>query len=70
MIEYCQTVYYDNPFQLILIGEFECNYAANKAIWWYPRDSFPNKLITKRFALNKLTHCTTCTHSFVIYISN
>ncbi len=47
LVDYCRTVYADNPSQLTMIDEFECDYEANKAIWWYTRDSFLYKLINK-----------------------
>ncbi|CAF4981223.1 unnamed protein product, partial [Rotaria sp. Silwood1] len=47
LVEYCRTIYADNPFQLAMINEFECDYQENKAIWWYTRDSFLYKMINK-----------------------
>jgi tetratricopeptide (TPR) repeat protein len=47
LVEYCRTVYADNPSQLAIIEEFERDYKANDAILWYTKECFLYKMINK-----------------------
>jgi hypothetical protein len=47
LVEYCRTVYADNPSQLAIIKEFERDYKAKNAILWYTKECFLYKMINK-----------------------
>lgn len=50
LIERCRTQYHDNVTQLKILHEFEHNYLASNALWWYNLHSFLYQLLNK--ALN------------------
>ena len=47
LISLCQREYENNPTQLDLLHEFETEYSADKALWWYTRESFLYKMLNK-----------------------
>ena len=47
MISVCQSYYYDNRKQLMLIDEFERSYRSDEAIQWYTRPAFLYRLVNK-----------------------
>ncbi|CAF5173418.1 unnamed protein product, partial [Rotaria magnacalcarata] len=49
MIETCRQYYHGNTKELTLINQFESEYEAEEAIYWYAKQSFIFKLINKAF---------------------
>jgi tetratricopeptide (TPR) repeat protein len=47
MLKECRQQYYDNKSQLAIIQEFDDNYLAENAIWWYTRECFLYKVVNK-----------------------
>ncbi|CAM4744774.1 unnamed protein product [Rotaria magnacalcarata] len=47
LIELCRKSYANNPRQIEIIKEFEQTYNAEKAIWWYTRDSCLYRMMNK-----------------------
>jgi tetratricopeptide (TPR) repeat protein len=46
-IDLCKIEYQDNSNQLKILHEFEYNYLASNALWWYTIDSFLYQLLNK-----------------------
>ena len=40
LLNYCRKIYAGNSYQLEIIDEFERDYSADKAVWWYTRACF------------------------------
>ncbi|UJR18513.1 hypothetical protein I4U23_005420 [Adineta vaga] len=47
MLNECRLQYANNQSQIDSINDFEANYKADKAIWWYTRDSFVYRIINR-----------------------
>jgi tetratricopeptide (TPR) repeat protein len=47
LITLCKKEYENNSTQLGLVREFENGYSADKALWWYTRDSFLYRMLNK-----------------------
>ncbi|CAF3017926.1 unnamed protein product [Rotaria socialis] len=47
LITRCIEEYHGNDPQISIIREFECDYIARKALWWYTRDSFLYNMLNK-----------------------
>ncbi|CAF1384554.1 unnamed protein product [Rotaria sordida] len=47
LIQVCKDEYHGNEPQLAVVREFECDYKARKAIWWYTRDAFLFSMLNK-----------------------
>ncbi|CAF2390198.1 unnamed protein product [Rotaria sp. Silwood2] len=46
-ISFCQNKYKHDQHELKLIHEFQQSYASEQAIWWYTRQSFVYKILSK-----------------------
>ncbi|CAF3388694.1 unnamed protein product [Rotaria socialis] len=47
LIELLMKEYQGNESELKIVKEFQNEYASNRAIWWYTRDSFVYRLVNK-----------------------
>ncbi len=47
LITRCETEYQNNESDLAIVHEFQHEYSADKALWWYTRDSFVYRLLNK-----------------------
>ncbi|CAF1340628.1 unnamed protein product [Adineta ricciae] len=47
LANYCRQRFQDNIVEQRVIGEFECNYRPDKAIWWYTRECFTYKMLNQ-----------------------
>ncbi|CAF1411315.1 unnamed protein product, partial [Adineta ricciae] len=47
LIDLCRKYYKDNPTELAIVNEFQRNYVADRALWWYTRESFLYRLLNK-----------------------
>ena len=45
----CQEEYQGNETELDVVREFQENYASDRAIWWFTRESFVCRLLNKAF---------------------
>ena len=50
----CKNHYEKNNQQLALVNEFEREYTADKALWWYTRDSFLYKMLNKALRVQNI----------------
>ncbi|CAF0873926.1 unnamed protein product [Adineta steineri] len=66
MIEICRREYLDDNVELRKIEEFEKDYAPDRAIYWYTRDSFLYRLINKSLR----TMNTTILYKFRLFIKD
>ncbi|CAF0829366.1 unnamed protein product [Rotaria sp. Silwood1] len=46
-ISFCRNKYRDDQHELELIQEFQQTYASERAIWWYTRQSFVYRILSK-----------------------
>jgi tetratricopeptide (TPR) repeat protein len=53
-IAYFRKEYEDDAITLQKIDDFESNYAANKALYWYTRDSFFYRVLNKAFRVQNI----------------
>ncbi|CAF0929934.1 unnamed protein product [Adineta ricciae] len=49
LIELCRDTYKDSPAELTRVTEFEENYRADMALWWYTRESFVYRMVNNAF---------------------
>ena len=54
LIKLCKSQYEKNDQQLALVDEFERQYTADKALWWYTRDSFLYKMLNKALRVQNI----------------
>lgn len=54
LIALCKNQYQDNTAQLNILDEFEQNYSAERAIWWYTRDSFLYRIMNKALRIGNI----------------
>ena len=54
LISLCNNEYKNNPSQLAIVREFEKDYSAEKALWWYSRESFLYKILNKALRTQKI----------------
>jgi tetratricopeptide (TPR) repeat protein len=54
MLNVCRQHYKNNVIELERINEFETTYTADKAIFWYTRDSFLYRLLNKAFRIDDI----------------
>lgn len=47
LINLCKTQYSGNMIELKIVKEFELNYTAENALWWYTRECFLYKILNK-----------------------
>jgi tetratricopeptide (TPR) repeat protein len=47
LVSLCQKQYGGNQQELAILHEFEQNYSADKALWWYSRESFLYRILNK-----------------------
>jgi tetratricopeptide (TPR) repeat protein len=54
LITLCKNAYRNNNTQLALVREFENEYSADKALWWYTRDSFLYRMLNKALRVQNI----------------
>ncbi len=54
LITLCTHEYKNNSTQLAIVREFENDYSADKALWWYTRDSFLYRLLNKALRVQNI----------------
>ena len=54
LINLCKTHYEKNARELSIIHDFERNYSAERAIWWYTRQSFVYRLLNKALRVQNI----------------
>jgi len=54
LIQLCKKEYQTNNAELILVREFEKDYRANKAVWWYTRDTFLYRMLNKALRVQNI----------------
>jgi tetratricopeptide (TPR) repeat protein len=54
LITLCNNEYENNSAQLSLIREFENEYSADEALWWYTRDSFLYRILNKALRIQNI----------------
>ena len=54
LIQLCKKEYRTNNMELILVREFEKYYRADKALWWYTRDSFLYRVLNKALRIQNI----------------
>jgi tetratricopeptide (TPR) repeat protein len=54
LITLCNNEYENNATQLSLVREFEKEYSADKALWWYTRDSFLYRMLNKALRIQNI----------------
>ena len=47
LIEFCRLHYADNPDEMRNIDEFESEFIPQRAIWWFTRNCFISKMLTR-----------------------
>ncbi|CAF0746203.1 unnamed protein product [Didymodactylos carnosus] len=47
LLSLCQDEYKDNKPELAIVREFQQDYGSERALWWYTRDSFLYRLLSK-----------------------
>ncbi|CAF1462510.1 unnamed protein product [Adineta steineri] len=63
-IQICSLQQQNSQNQLKLVDEFKDKYKANKAVWWYTRESFLYPLLNQAFRVENITMLLLC--QFVI----
>ncbi|CAF1371983.1 unnamed protein product [Adineta steineri] len=53
-IDFCQSRYQHNPYQLDIIREFKNDYKQSSAIWWYTRECFISSMLNKAFRIHDI----------------
>ena len=54
LITLCKQYYSGNEYQLDIISQFEKDYEADHALWWYTRDSFLYRLLNKALRVQNI----------------
>ncbi len=54
LINCCKQQYRNNRGDLALVCEFENEYSANRALWWYTRDSFLYRMLNKALRVQNI----------------
>jgi len=54
LIQLCKKEYRTNNKQLVLVHEFEKYYRADKALWWYTRNSFLYRMLNKALRVQNI----------------
>ena len=54
LIQLCKKEYENNQKELILVREFEKDYRADKALWWYTRESFLYRVLNKALRVQNI----------------
>ncbi len=54
LVELCKKEYEGNKTQLDILREFDENYSAENALWWYTRDSFLYKMLNKALQVQNI----------------
>lgn len=54
LITLCKQYYSGNEYQLDTISQFERDYEADHALWWYTRDSFLYRLLNKALRVQNI----------------
>ena len=54
LIQLCKNEYQNNNAELTLIHEFENEYQADRALWWYSRDSFLYRILNKALRVQNI----------------
>jgi len=54
LITRCETEYQNNESDLAIVHEFQREYSADKALWWYTRDSFVYRLLNKALRVQNI----------------
>ena len=54
LIKLCKNHYEKNNQQLALVREFEHEYSADQALWWYTRESFLYKMLNKALRVQNI----------------
>lgn len=54
LIALCKSQYEKNARELSIIHDFEQNYSADRAIWWYTRQSFVYRLLNKALRVQNI----------------
>ncbi|CAF4558691.1 unnamed protein product [Rotaria sp. Silwood2] len=60
IVDYCQEHYGNNDTERKIIDEFNLEYAAEKALWWYTRESFLYRLLNRSLRSNDTMRILTC----------
>ena len=47
LIERCKQEYQNDPYELMIIDEFNGNYMPEQAIWWYTRECFLYRMLNR-----------------------
>ena len=53
-VEFCRTIYENNPNELNLIRNFDETYSPTEAIWWYTRESFLYRLLNRALRIQNI----------------
>ncbi|CAF1192598.1 unnamed protein product [Rotaria sordida] len=54
LISICRKQYQGNQHELAILHEFEQNYLADKALWWYSRESFLYRILNKALRVRNI----------------
>ena len=54
LIQLCKKEYQTNNKELIFVNEFEKDYQADKALWWYTRNSFLYRMLNKALRVQNI----------------
>ena len=54
LIQLCEKEYQTNNKELIFVREFEKDYRADKALWWYTRNSFLHRMLNKALRVQNI----------------
>ena len=54
LIQRCKEHYKDDQTELDIIDEFNRQYSADKALWWYTRDSFLYRMLNKALRVENI----------------
>ena len=54
LIKLCKNEYETNNAELVFVDEFEKDYRADKALWWYTRDSFLYRILNKALRVQNI----------------
>jgi len=54
LIQLCKREYQNNQKELEFVREFEKDYRADKALWWYSRDSFLYRMLNKALRVQNI----------------